>query len=118
MMASVLATFAQFERRLIGQRTKDALAVKRAQGVVLGRPRGTRETSPEALERVRELHGAGLSLRAIARQLNAEEVPTARGGRGVLGPSPHCSRPDGLPFPLTKRGGFGSAGAQSEASTD
>jgi hypothetical protein len=39
MMASVLATFAQFERRLIGQRTKDALAVKRAQGVVLGRPR-------------------------------------------------------------------------------
>ena len=30
MMASVLATFAQFERRLIGQRTKDALAVKRA----------------------------------------------------------------------------------------
>ena len=38
MMASVLATFAQFERRLIGQRTKDALAIKRAQGVVLGRP--------------------------------------------------------------------------------
>ena len=39
MMANVLATFAQFERRLIGQRTKDALAVKRAQGQVLGRPR-------------------------------------------------------------------------------
>jgi DNA invertase Pin-like site-specific DNA recombinase len=36
MMASVLATFAQFERRLIGQRTRDALAVKRAQGVQLG----------------------------------------------------------------------------------
>ena len=43
MMASVLATFAQqFERRLIGQRTKDALAVKRSQGVVLGRPRDER----------------------------------------------------------------------------
>ena len=39
MMASVLAVFAQFERRLIGQRTRDALAVKRAQGVRLGRPR-------------------------------------------------------------------------------
>ena len=38
MMASVLAVFAQFERRLIGQRTRDALAVKRAQGVRLGRP--------------------------------------------------------------------------------
>ena len=38
-MANVLATFAQFERRLIGQRTREALAVKRASGVRLGRPR-------------------------------------------------------------------------------
>jgi DNA invertase Pin-like site-specific DNA recombinase len=37
-MANVLATFAQFERRLISQRTREALAVKRAQGVRLGRP--------------------------------------------------------------------------------
>ena len=32
----MLATFAQFERRLISQRTKEALAVKKAQGVGLG----------------------------------------------------------------------------------
>src|SRR5439155_7376873 len=37
-MANMLATFAQFERRLISQRTKEALAVKRAAGVRLGRP--------------------------------------------------------------------------------
>ena len=38
-MANVLATFAQFERRSISQRTKDALAIKKAQGLKLGRPR-------------------------------------------------------------------------------
>src|SRR5436190_24324608 len=37
-MTHVLATFAQFERRLIGQRTREALAAKREQGVRLGRP--------------------------------------------------------------------------------
>jgi Resolvase, N terminal domain len=37
-MAHVLATFRQFERRLISQRTKEALAVKKAKGVRLGRP--------------------------------------------------------------------------------
>jgi DNA invertase Pin-like site-specific DNA recombinase len=37
-MAQVLAVFAELERRLIGQRTNDALAVKRSQCVRLGRP--------------------------------------------------------------------------------
>src|SRR3954469_17151211 len=36
-MANMLATFAQFERRLISQRTKEALAIKKASGVRLGR---------------------------------------------------------------------------------
>ena len=78
MMASVLATFAQFERRLIGQRTKDALAVKRSQGVVLGRPR---EVPAAVIERVSELRSSGLSVAAIARRLNADGVDTPRGGR-------------------------------------
>src|SRR5439155_25083712 len=39
MVASVMASFAQFERRLIVQRPKEALAVKRVQGVRPGRPR-------------------------------------------------------------------------------
>ena len=56
MMAAVLATFAQFERRLIGQRTKDALAVKRAQGVILGRPRSM---SAETVEHIQELRRLG-----------------------------------------------------------
>jgi DNA invertase Pin-like site-specific DNA recombinase len=78
MMASVLATFAQFERRLIGQRTKDALAVKRSQGVVLGRPR---EMSTAAVARIHELRRSGHRPAEIARILNREGVPTPRNGR-------------------------------------
>jgi DNA invertase Pin-like site-specific DNA recombinase len=43
-MAGVIAVFAQLERRLIGQRTREALAKKREAGVRLG---GTRVISPE-----------------------------------------------------------------------
>jgi DNA invertase Pin-like site-specific DNA recombinase len=77
-MANVLATFAQFERRLIGQRTREALAAKRASGVRLGRPLSL----PAAVrERVASERKAGRSLAAIAATLNEERVPTAQGGR-------------------------------------
>lgn len=77
MMANVLATFAQFERRIISQRTKDALAEKRAQGVKLGRPR----TLPaEVVARIAAEREAGCSLAAIADGLNADGVPTSQGG--------------------------------------
>ena len=38
-MASIVATSAQLQRRLIGQRTREALAAKKATGVQLGRRR-------------------------------------------------------------------------------
>ena len=78
MMANVLAVFAHFERRLIGQRTRDALAVKRSQGIRLGRPR---QIPDHVRVRVRKLRHRGLSLAAIASTLNADGVPTAQGGR-------------------------------------
>ena len=37
-LASVMASAAQWERRIIGVRTREALAAKRAAGVRLGRP--------------------------------------------------------------------------------
>src|SRR5438105_3902708 len=77
-MANVVATFAQFERRLIGQRTREALAAKRASGVQLGRPVSV---PPVVRERIAAERKAGRSLAAIAEILNAERVPTAQGGR-------------------------------------
>ena len=76
-MASILATFSQLERRLIGQRTREALAVKRSEGVRLGRPRSLPLVVAARVVRERE---AGRSLRAIANDLNTEGVPTAQGG--------------------------------------
>jgi DNA invertase Pin-like site-specific DNA recombinase len=77
MMANVLATFAQFERRLIAQRTRDALAQKRLAGVRLGRPR---TMGDDVLHRIVAERAAGRSLTAIADGLTADGVPTVRGG--------------------------------------
>lgn len=77
-MVSVMAAFSQLERRLIGQRTREALAVKRAAGVRLGRP----PAIDEAVEqRIRAERAGGATLREIAERLNQDEIPTARGGR-------------------------------------
>jgi DNA invertase Pin-like site-specific DNA recombinase len=77
MMANVLASFAQYERRLISQRTKDALAVKRSQGVRLGRPM---TLDPKVRARVRRLRSLGWTYARIAKRLNEEGVETAHGG--------------------------------------
>lgn len=72
----------QSERWLIGELTKAALAVKKAQGVTLGRPRTTLPT--EVIERIQSARAAGASWSAIARELNADAVPTAQGGPCLL----------------------------------
>lgn len=76
-MANVSATFAQLERRMIGQRTADALAARKAAGVRVGRPV---ELSQETRQRIGDLRGGGMSPERIADTLNAEGVATARGG--------------------------------------
>lgn len=78
MLANVLAVFAQFERRLIGQRTREALAVRRSQGVRLGRPRSI---SADVRDRIIRERNAGETFQAIADQLNASGIAPARGGR-------------------------------------
>jgi DNA invertase Pin-like site-specific DNA recombinase len=89
-MANMLATFARFDRRLIGQRTREALAVRRASGVRIGRP----PTVPQSVvrRRIQRQRTRGDSLRTIADGLNRDETPTPQGGaqwyaatvRGIL----------------------------------
>ncbi len=76
-MANVMASAAQWERRIIGQRTRDALAVKRASGVRLGRP-AVLEGAVRA--RILSAYEAGAGWSAIARDLNADGVATAHQG--------------------------------------
>jgi hypothetical protein len=54
------------------------LAVKRAQGVKLGRPRLVPD---EVVERIGTARGRGRTWRAIADELNDDDVPTAQGGK-------------------------------------
>jgi hypothetical protein len=69
---------APIERDRISERTREALAIKRAQGVRLGRP----STLPPAIvTRILAEREAGASLRAIADGLTRDGIATAQGGR-------------------------------------
>lgn len=78
MMANMLAVFAQYERKLIGERTKAALQVKKAAGAQLGRP--DRAPFP-VVWRCCTQRAGGASLREIAGCLNRDAVPTSQGGQ-------------------------------------
>jgi DNA invertase Pin-like site-specific DNA recombinase len=75
--ANVLASAAQYERELIGARTREGMMQRKAEGVHIGRPRSL----PEAVRaRIATDREAGLSFGKIADALNAEGIPTAQGG--------------------------------------
>jgi DNA invertase Pin-like site-specific DNA recombinase len=77
LIVNIIMALAQWERRIISQRTKDALVVVRGRGVPLGRPITT-SAAAEAL--ISSMWAAGAGLRPIAKELNRLEVPTAQGG--------------------------------------
>lgn len=76
-MANVMASAAQWERRIISQRTKDALATLKANGAVLGR---RSLVDRETVEAIVEARQDGLSFRAICKALNDDDIPTPLGG--------------------------------------
>ena len=75
-MAHMLATFAQFERRLISQRTKDALAARKRRGEPIGRPR---LAQAGVVRRIVMDRNAGLSFDRIAKALEAEGILSPAG---------------------------------------
>ena len=72
VLAFAFGLSAEIERNLISQRTKEALARKQAEGIVLGRPKGAR-TAPEKcklyskINLITELLNANVPKRQIAR---------------------------------------------------
>ena len=71
IIVTLFSLFAELERDLISLRTKEALATKKAQGVQLGKPKGTIQASKfdKDRERIEELLKLGLSVRKIAKLL-------------------------------------------------
>jgi DNA invertase Pin-like site-specific DNA recombinase len=74
----VLAAAAEYELGLIGERTAEGMAAKRAAGVRLGRP-SSLSTRPDVLARVVAEREAGRTLAAIAAGLNDDGIPNPSG---------------------------------------
>ncbi|MCB1528979.1 MAG: recombinase family protein [Hyphomicrobiaceae bacterium] len=93
-MLHLYAALAENERSEIKQRTKDALAAAKKRGVMLGKhgrdvlaPANRKAAQDRAMaisDTIKAKLDAGKSLRAITAELNAEGVPTAKGGNWHL----------------------------------
>jgi len=76
MVAMNLVNFAQYERELIGERTKAGLAAKKLRGERIGRPR---LATPGLVRRIVLERNAGLSFGRIARALEIEGILSPAG---------------------------------------
>lgn len=90
------AALSEKERKLISQRTKEGLAVVKSRGVRLGNPTNLGDAQAKGraanvaasvifgqrmMTTIGNLMTAGMSMNAIAGELNGMDVPTMRGGR-------------------------------------
>lgn len=90
LMVHMLAAFAEHEREMISQRTKDGLQAAKARGVVLGTngkalAQQNRQTADDfarsTAEHIRQIpEDLRQTITSLTRELNARKVATARGG--------------------------------------
>ena len=77
VLAFAFGLSAEIERNLISQRTKEALARKKNEGAVLGRPKGSKSTRTKLSgkeERIKEMLQEGISKSAIARRMKVSRI--------------------------------------------
>lgn len=72
--ARIVSAVSEWERARRAERTRKGLAAARAQGAVRS------AIKPKLKRRIVRMRAAGLTLQAIADELNEERIPTARGG--------------------------------------
>ncbi len=97
LMVHMLAAFAEHEREMISQRTKEGLRAAKARGAVLGATgkdrarenrvkadRHAQEIWPRVSATIEDLRAEAvngqLEILALTRELNARQIPTAKGG--------------------------------------
>jgi DNA invertase Pin-like site-specific DNA recombinase len=77
VLAFAFGLSAEIERNLISQRTKEALARKRAEGVILGRPKGRKSSKTKLTgqeKKIKELLDKKVSYSAIGRILGVHRL--------------------------------------------
>ena len=80
VLAFAFGLSAEIERNLISQRTKEALARKKAEGVILGRPKGSKSKHTKLTghdEQIQELLDKGISKSAIGRIIGVHRLTVA-----------------------------------------
>jgi putative DNA-invertase from lambdoid prophage Rac len=76
MIASIMATLAEFERDLLKERIKSGIANARAKDKVFGRPKGGKIA--DSCARINQLRLEGLSVRLIAKEVGLSKSAIAK----------------------------------------